>query len=102
MTLHQVEEMVHFAELFQWNAKLRFRDYDGKKVYSVNVRDVDYIEWEHFPKKPELVKMQQKIQQAQQLHKLDHSVTRISQWHWQTYSIQEVQADTKEVLLQFF
>ena len=49
------------------NAKLRLRNYDGKKVYSVNVRDVEYIECEHFPKKPELVKMQQKIQQIQLL-----------------------------------
>ena len=49
------------------NTRLRLRNYDGKKVYSVNVRDVEYIECEHFPKKPELVKMQQKLQSVQQL-----------------------------------
>ena len=49
------------------NARLRLRNYDGKKVYSVNVRDVEYIECEHFPKKPELVKMQARLQQVKLL-----------------------------------
>jgi hypothetical protein len=58
------------------NARLRLRNYDGKKVYSVNVRDVEYIECEHFPKKIELVKMQQRLQQIQQL--LSHDPTNIN------------------------
>jgi hypothetical protein len=49
------------------NARLRLRNYDGKKVYSVNVRDVEYIECEHFPKKPELVKMRARLQQVKLL-----------------------------------
>ena len=30
---------------------LRWKNYDGKKVYTTNVSDVEYVEFEHFPKK---------------------------------------------------
>ena len=30
---------------------LRWKNYDGKKVYTTHVSDVEYVEFEHFPKK---------------------------------------------------
>ncbi len=32
---------------------LKWKNYDGKKVYTTNVRDVEYVEFEHFQKKIE-------------------------------------------------
>ncbi len=29
---------------------LKWKNYDGKKVYTINVSDVEYVEFEHFPK----------------------------------------------------
>ena len=33
------------------NQPLQWKNYDGKKVYTTNVSDVEYVEFEHFPKK---------------------------------------------------
>ena len=35
------------------NQPLQWKNYDGKKVYTTNVSDVEYVEFEHFPKKIE-------------------------------------------------
>jgi hypothetical protein len=40
---------------------LNWKNYDGKKVYTINVTDVDYVEFEHFPKKVEQIKIEQQI-----------------------------------------
>ena len=43
------------------NITPQWRNYENKKVYAVNARDVEYLEFEHFPKKIELVKMEQQL-----------------------------------------
>ncbi len=30
---------------------LKWKNFDGQKVYTTNVSDVEYVEFEHFPKK---------------------------------------------------
>ena len=40
---------------------MKLRNYDGKKVYSLNVNDVEYIEFEHFPKTNQQKKLQDEI-----------------------------------------
>ena len=49
----------------------KIRNFDNKKVYAVNARDVDYIECEHFPKKVELMKMEKKLGSIDQMLSLD-------------------------------
>ena len=41
---------------------LQWKNYDGKKVYTMNVRDIEYIEFEHFPKSKEQVKLEKEIE----------------------------------------
>ncbi len=36
-------------------------DYDGKKVHTINVTDVNYVEFEHIPKKLEQIKNEEQI-----------------------------------------
>ena len=49
----------------------KIRNFDNKKVYAVNARDVDYIECEHFPKEVELMKMEKKLGSIDQMSSLD-------------------------------
>ena len=53
------------------NVTPKIRNYDNKKVYAVNARDVEYIECEHFPKKVELMKMEKKLSDVNQMLVLD-------------------------------
>ena len=53
------------------NVTPKIRNYDNKKVYAVNARDVEYIECEHFPKKVELMKMEKKLGSIDQMLGLD-------------------------------
>ncbi len=43
------------------NTPLNWKTYDGKKVYTINVTDLDYVEFEHFPKKMEQIKIEEQI-----------------------------------------
>ena len=43
------------------NTPLNWKNYDGKKVYTINVTDVDFVEFEHFPKKMEQIKIEEQI-----------------------------------------
>jgi hypothetical protein len=45
------------------NTILNWRNYENKKVYAVNARGVEYLEFEHFPKKIELLKMEQQLEE---------------------------------------
>lgn len=41
------------------------RNYDGKKVYAINAADLDYVEFEHFPKKNEQLILERKIRELE-------------------------------------
>jgi hypothetical protein len=32
------------------NAPLKWKNYNGRKVYTFNINDVEHLEFEHFPK----------------------------------------------------
>ena len=53
------------------NVTPKIRNYDNKKVYAVNARDVEYIECKHFPKKVELMKMEKKLGDVNRMLVLD-------------------------------
>ena len=40
---------------------LQWKNYDGKKVYTMNVKDIQYIEFEHFPKSREEIKLENEL-----------------------------------------
>ena len=40
---------------------LEWKNYDSRKVYTTIVNDIEYVEFEHFPKKIEQVKLENKI-----------------------------------------
>ena len=50
---------------------LRWKNYDGKKVYTTNVSDVEYVEFEHFPKKIEQKSLESDITLLQEEMKHD-------------------------------
>jgi hypothetical protein len=52
---------------------LRWKNYDGKKVYTTNVSDVEYVEFEHFPKKIEQKSLESEITLLQEEIKQDPS-----------------------------
>ena len=52
---------------------LRWKNYDGKKVYATNVSDVEYVEFEHFPKKIEQKSLESEITLLQEEIKQDPS-----------------------------
>ena len=43
------------------NAPLTWKNYDGRKVFTVNVSDVEHVEFEHFPKKLDQVVLENQI-----------------------------------------
>ncbi len=53
------------------NQPLKWKNYDGKKVYTTNVSDVEYVEFEHFPKKVEQISLENKIEMLQEQIKQD-------------------------------
>ena len=42
-------------------AVMRWRDYDGKKVYCLSVNDIEYVCFEHFPKTSEQIALEEEI-----------------------------------------
>jgi hypothetical protein len=53
------------------NQPLKWKNYDGKKVYTTNVSDVEYVEFEHFLKKVERISLENKIEMSQEQIKQD-------------------------------
>ena len=43
------------------NQTLEWENYDGKKVYTTNVSEIEYVEFEHFPKRFEQTFLEEKV-----------------------------------------
>jgi hypothetical protein len=43
------------------NAALSWKNYDGRKVFTINVRDIEHVEFEHFPKKLDQINIENQI-----------------------------------------
>ena len=48
------------------NSTKSLRNYDGKKVYAMNISDLEYVELEHFPKKKAETDMEDKIRSLEE------------------------------------
>jgi bifunctional pyridoxal-dependent enzyme with beta-cystathionase and maltose regulon repressor activities len=57
---------------------LKWRNYDGKKVYPMNVSDTEFAEFEHFSKKLEQINLENQIAILQEQLKQDPLSSKIS------------------------
>jgi hypothetical protein len=60
------------------NTPMGWRNYDGKKVFFINVNEIDYIEFEHYPPSSEQRKILEKMSILEKKHTKENDTTLVS------------------------